>query len=71
MPAFAGASLTVGYVVWMLRGGVLITSLLAQMPAWRIVDPLVVLESLDKSDEDDESIGSLMEQGQSEVEPAI
>ena len=70
-PALAGASLSVGYVVWMLRGGVLITSLLAQMPAWRIVDPLVVLESLDKSDEDDESIGSLVEQGQSEHECAV
>ena len=71
VPALAGASLSVGYVVWMLRGGVLITSLLAQMPAWRIVDPLVVLESLDKSDEDDESIGSLVEQGQSEHECAV
>jgi len=71
VPALAGASLSVGYVVWMLRGGVLITSLLAQMPAWRIVDPLVILESLDQSDEDDESIGSLLEQGQSELEPAV
>ena len=50
----------------MLRGGVLVTSLLAQMPAWRFMDPLVVLESLDKQDDDDESIGSLIEQGQSE-----
>ena len=34
---------TVGYVVWMLRGGMLLTSLLAQMPAWRLLDPLAVL----------------------------
>ena len=34
---------TVGYVIWMLRGGMLLTSLLAQMPAWRLIDPLVVL----------------------------
>ncbi len=71
IPALAGASLTVGYVVWMLRGGLLITSLLAQVPAWSIVDPLAVLDSLDKSDEDDESIGSLVEQGQSELEPVM
>ncbi|MGO9111654.1 MAG: DUF4347 domain-containing protein, partial [Thermoguttaceae bacterium] len=32
---------TVGYVIWMLRGGMLLTSLLAQMPAWRLLDPLV------------------------------
>ena len=37
------SSLTVGYVIWMLRGGMLLTSLIAQMPAWRILDPLVVL----------------------------
>ena len=66
VPAMAGATLTVGYVVWMLRGGLLITSLLAQMPAWRIIDPLVVLDSLDQSDGDDESLGSLVEQGQTE-----
>ena len=71
IPALAGASLTVGYVVWMLRGGLLITSLLAQVPAWSIVDPLAVLDSLDKSDEDNESIGSLVEQGQSELEPVM
>lgn len=70
VPALAGASLTVGYVVWMLRGGMLITSLLAQMPAWRIIDPLVVLDSLDKGADDDESLGSLVEQGQSEADPA-
>jgi hypothetical protein len=34
---------TVGYVIWMLRGGMLLTSLLAQMPAWRLLDPLVIL----------------------------
>ena len=71
VPALAGASLTVGYVVWMLRGGILISSLLAQMPAWSMVDPLTVLDSLDQSDEDDESLGSLMEQGQSEFEPML
>ncbi|RLS52971.1 MAG: DUF2341 domain-containing protein [Planctomycetota bacterium] len=68
VPMLAGASLTVGYVVWMLRGGMLLTSLLAQMPAWRIVDPLVVLDSLTRSEEDDESLGSLVEQGQVDSE---
>ena len=71
VPALAGVSLTVGYVVWMLRGGLLISSLLAQMPMWSIVDPLTVLDSLDQTDPDDESIGSLVEQGQSELEPAL
>jgi hypothetical protein len=57
--------LTVGYVIWMVRGGMLISSLVAQMPAWRLIDPLVVLnrfDELDSSDnEDDESLGSILE----------
>jgi hypothetical protein len=47
-------SFTVGYVIWMLRGGMLLTSLLAQMPAWRLVDPLVVLNRADDSENDKE-----------------
>ena len=43
---------TVGYVIWMVRGGMLLTSLLAQLPAWRLVDPLVVLNRADDADDD-------------------
>ncbi len=48
------SSLTVGYVIWMLRGGMLVTSLIAQMPAWRILDPLVVLSRAGDADYDGE-----------------
>ena len=36
---------TVGYILWSLRGGVLIAAALSQMPNWRLIDPLPVLES--------------------------
>jgi VCBS repeat-containing protein len=36
--------LTAGYVLWTIRGGYLLASLLTTMPAWTIVDPLPVLE---------------------------
>ncbi len=39
--------LTVGYVMWMLRGGMLLSSLIAQIPAWSLIDPLVVLSRAD------------------------
>ncbi len=45
---------TVGYVIWMLRGGMLLTSLLAQMPAWRLIDPLVVLNQAGNFEDDGE-----------------
>ncbi len=46
-------SLSIGYVVWLARGGVLLTSLLASMPAWRSIDPLPVLARVDARGQDD------------------
>jgi len=34
-----------GYVLWLLRGGLLLTSLLSTLPAWHSFDPLPVLNS--------------------------
>ena len=57
------ASFTIGYVLWLVRGGVLISSLLASLPAWRMVDPLPILGSLangKKDDKDDKSLEELV-----------
>ncbi|MBC7728625.1 MAG: putative Ig domain-containing protein, partial [Microbacteriaceae bacterium] len=35
--------LSIGYVVWLVRGGVLLSSMLSALPAWQILDPLPVL----------------------------
>ncbi|MFT3858310.1 MAG: DUF4347 domain-containing protein [Aquabacterium sp.] len=35
--------LSVGYVIWLLRGGALLGSMLSAMPAWQMIDPLPVL----------------------------
>jgi hypothetical protein len=37
------AGMSVGYVVWLLRGGLLLGSLLSSLPAWQVIDPLPVL----------------------------
>ncbi|HEY7241459.1 MAG TPA: Ig-like domain-containing protein, partial [Burkholderiales bacterium] len=52
--AVGSFGLTVGYVLWLLRGGALIASLLSSLPAWRLIDPLPVLSRLDEEDETDE-----------------
>lgn len=54
--------ISVGYIVWLLRGGVLLGSVLSSLPAWRTIDPLPVLASLDSGVEadDDESLESLV-----------
>jgi len=36
---------TAGYVLWSLKGGYLLASMLSQLPAWRLVDPLPVVEA--------------------------
>jgi hypothetical protein len=36
---------TAGYVVWSLRGGVLFSTFMAQLPSWRLIDPLPILDA--------------------------
>jgi hypothetical protein len=53
----AGLSLGVSvvYVLWLIRGGVLLGSYLSALPAWRLLDPLPVLaRAEDEEDEDDD-----------------
>jgi hypothetical protein len=57
---------SIGYVLWLVRGEVLLTSLLASLPAWRLIDPLPVLSFLGKpseEDEEDESIEAAVDKG--------
>ena len=57
---------TAGYILWLLRGGMLLTSVMASMPAWRTIDPLPVLESLDNDNNDDtESLESMVKESDS------
>ncbi|MCP4167689.1 MAG: hypothetical protein GY759_17615, partial [Chloroflexi bacterium] len=72
---FLGA-VSIGYMAWILKGGFLVASLLAQMPAWRSFDPLPVLETAemgkkhrrrhcdhegDEQDEGEQQIKSILE----------
>lgn len=36
-------SLSIGYVIWLVRGGVLMSSMLSALPAWQMIDPMPVL----------------------------
>ncbi|MCA9061894.1 MAG: DUF2341 domain-containing protein [Planctomycetaceae bacterium] len=57
---------SVGYLIWAVRGGMLLSGLLAQMPAWRMVDPLLIVDRLE-ADEEGESIHSLVERQEQEL----
>jgi hypothetical protein len=61
MPTYAsaGASLfTVGYVAWLIRGGVLLTSFISSLPSWQSFDPLPILENAGSGDGDSGADGS-------------
>jgi hypothetical protein len=61
------AGLSIGYVIWLTRGGLLIASLVSSIPVWRLVDPIPVLASFGGDDEgagdEAESLDSLIRQG--------
>jgi len=58
--------LSIGYVIWLVRGGVLLGSVLSSLPAWRNIDPLPVLSSLggDSDNDDDDSLEDLVERSE-------
>ena len=59
------SGISVGYVIWIARGGLLLASLLSSLPAWRLVDPLPVLarfEDINDSDNEGDSLASIVEQ---------
>ncbi len=64
--AVLSSSVSVGYVLWLARGGALAASLLSALPAWSTIDPLPVLSQMKRreggpnaagatDDEDDET----------------
>ncbi|RBW50178.1 VCBS domain-containing protein [Marinobacter sp. F3R11] len=56
------AGLSVGYVIWLARSGIIMSSVLSSLPAWRFVDPLPVLATLSApaAEEDRESLESMV-----------
>jgi len=56
------SGLSVGYLIWLVRGGTLMGSMLSSLPAWRFVDPLPVLGTLvDDVEGDEESLQSMVD----------
>ncbi|MEM8499782.1 MAG: DNRLRE domain-containing protein [Pseudomonadota bacterium] len=58
---------SIGYVLWLIRGSVLLSTVLSSLPAWRLIDPLPVISGmLNNEDEDTESLESIIEDGETE-----
>jgi len=57
--------LTVGYVIWLIRGGSLLATMMSVMPTWISFDPLPVMDRFEEDDliEDEESLASIVTGG--------
>ena len=56
------AGISIGYVLWLVRSGVIMSSVITALPAWRLIDPLPILSSLGTGPIDEgESIQELVE----------
>ena len=63
------ASISVGYIMWMLRGGYVLASVLSTMPVWQNIDPLPVLAALDAvENEDDDSLETMIDRASDEAD---
>ncbi len=65
------SSVTVGYLIWLIKGGQVMAALMANMPAWRLIDPLPILNAMiDEEEGDDDSLQTMIEQGEDELDHA-
>ena len=59
-------TLTVGYVIWLIRGGTILASALTTLPSWIAFDPLPILNNFDDDEDvDDTSLANLATTGAS------
>lgn len=57
---------SVGYLIWAVRGGMLLSGVLSQIPAWTMLDPLMVIDGEGK-DDDKESLQTIMDREQARL----
>jgi len=68
-------TLSVGYVMWLIKGGQIMAGLMAQVPAWRLIsiDPLPIIRSMEDEDLDVEgdSLASMVDDASEESDDTV
>lgn len=66
--AAIASSVTVSYLIWLIKGGQVLAAVMANLPAWRLIDPLPILNSIiDDDDGDDDSLQKMINEGEDEL----
>ncbi len=64
-------TISVGYAIWVIKGGQIMAGLMAQVPAWQLIsiDPLPILRSIDEREEDVEgdSLASMVDDAKTDI----
>jgi VCBS repeat-containing protein len=63
-----GSDLAVGYAVWAVRGGMLLSGLLAQMPVWTMLAPLHIVDRESSAVNEGDSLEDIVDQQQETAE---
>lgn len=66
------STMTVGYLMWLIKGGQVMAAMLANVPTWKMIDPLPILSTLmdDESDLDDDSLDTIIDKGNDALDTA-
>ena len=59
--ATVGSGLAAGYAVWAVRGGMLLSGLLAQMPVWTMLDPLLIVDRVGTVSGEGDSLAEIVD----------
>ncbi len=64
---------SLSYVIWFLRGSAMMATMVTQDPAWKMIDPLVILDSVSastpSSGEEQDTIKLVFREGSESVTP--
>ena len=66
--AALASSVTVGYLIWLIKGGQVLAAVMANLPAWRLIDPLPILNAITDDREDLDSLQKIINDGETVLE---
>ncbi len=74
--AAIASTISVGYLIWLIKGGQIVAAMMANVPAWRLIDPLPILNAMiddedDGEDGEDDSLDTIINKGEGKLDPSL